>query len=899
MRLALYARVSSDRQEQQETIASQVAALRAFAERTGAIIVPDGSSEVFADDGYSGDSLDRPAMTRLRALLATGAVDAVAVHEVDRLSRDEPDLYLLVYREMLGAGVELWIAKSGQQLADTDEGHLLFGVFTMFARLERRKIIERARRGGKHRAKVEGRKNGGIPSFGFDSLDGRYELNEEEVDRCHQMRRWLLDGVTPGLIAQKLMAEGVPTKYDTLGIIRRGSTRARATWYPDQVRRILSDRLYCGELVHRAWDGEEIIIPVPAIFTTDQMDEHRRIIERNRSVRLRADGEVNVLRGLVVCGECDRRYIAGYGGKKPHRQRIYRCGVWHHPAALRNCGNKSWTAKKLERIVWERVASLIADPALVMAGLKAKGLDSDRPELRINLLRKRLGELDAEDKRVRDAYKAGSPLFTLEQSNAAFAESTRARSLLTVELGELTDRMQQGERARDLEASLARFRDRLPQATAEQRAAILREIVERITVTGAEVEIEVVLPAAPEKGIGQSVPRDQVVVLGPLRCPAAAELVGRHHEVGDRLAGRQRPQLRIPGQPADEHYLVHSDLLLPRRAAAHRARRPPSSGGYGPGPYRRLTSRLPVRRRSRPLCQPICLAAGQAGGTEQLDHRALPEAGRLRGPHQPVDVEVARGARGRLDQPTDDQRELTAGLPQAGCHHGRPPAQDLLVALRQLPADGHVRIGHQRVQVTQQGHDSAWRLVQHQWHPEAPSGGQMPLQGPTVGGDGSRRQEAAEQEAGSLDPGKRQGGRDGRGAGNRLDPVPRRPCGRHQLGARVADGGHAGVGGERQRRAVGQPREQPGKSGRRVVVVERERGRPSPKVGEQPRRKPRVLGHHQVGAAQRLARTRREVAQIPDRGADHQQAAADPATRRPGRRHRVPGSRREPGRRRG
>jgi hypothetical protein len=77
--------------------------------------------------------------------------------------------------------------------------------------------------------------------------------------------------------------------------------------------------------------------------------------------------------------------------------------------------------------------------------------------------------------------------------------------------------------------------------------------------------------------LGQPVPGDQVVVLGPLRRPVAAELVGGDHEIGDRLAARERAQLRVAGQPAYQKHLVHAEpFLLP----ATRAGRGTGRGGH-------------------------------------------------------------------------------------------------------------------------------------------------------------------------------------------------------------------------------------------------------------------------------------------------------------------------------
>ena len=483
MTLALYARVSSERQEREQTIDSQVAALEAFALKL------EGTVELYADDGFHGGTLERPAMSRLRQALAAGMHEALVVYDIDRLSRDQADLYQVVYREVIGRGVALYVAKTGARFEDTAEGDALFAMFAAFAKIERRRIGERARRGAKHRAAVEGRKNGGIASFGFALVDGRHVLVPDEVAWCRRMSEWLLSGVTPGVIAERLALHGVPTRYDTLGIIRKGSRRLPNTWYPDQVRRILTDRLYGGEWLYHAWDGTEVVVPVPAIFTAAEQAAHRSRIARNVSTKKRADGQVNLLRGLVVCGSCGRRYLAGYSGSK---QRIYRCGVWHRPKRLRDCANKGWTARRLEGTVWTIVETFLQDPATSLAAVEAQGHDTDQPELRIAQLERRLGEFDAEDARVRAGFREG--IWDAAGARAELERSAKARTLIRAEVAEMRARVVERARITDLERAAEALRAHLPALSHEARGAVIAELVERITVTEELVEIQLIVP---------------------------------------------------------------------------------------------------------------------------------------------------------------------------------------------------------------------------------------------------------------------------------------------------------------------------------------------------------------------------------------------------------------------
>jgi len=144
---AIYARVSSDRQKENPTIASQVAALTEYAE-THEYRVP--AEWRFQDEGYSGATLLPPGLEALRDLAAAGHIEAVLIYSPDRLSRKYAYQVLLA-EELSRCGVELVFlqAPSGA----TPEDQLLVQFQGMIAEYERAQIAERSRRGKRHRAR--------------------------------------------------------------------------------------------------------------------------------------------------------------------------------------------------------------------------------------------------------------------------------------------------------------------------------------------------------------------------------------------------------------------------------------------------------------------------------------------------------------------------------------------------------------------------------------------------------------------------------------------------------------------------------------------------------------------------------------------------------------------------
>src|SRR6516165_367355 len=147
---ALYARVSSDRQKENHTIASQVAALTQYAETKGYMIPPEWQ---FLDDGYSGATLVRPGLEALRDLAAEGQIQTVLLYSPDRLSRKYAYQVLLA-EELARCGVELIFLQAPSGATAEDQLRVQFQ--GMIAEYERAQIAERSRRGKRHMAQRGG-----------------------------------------------------------------------------------------------------------------------------------------------------------------------------------------------------------------------------------------------------------------------------------------------------------------------------------------------------------------------------------------------------------------------------------------------------------------------------------------------------------------------------------------------------------------------------------------------------------------------------------------------------------------------------------------------------------------------------------------------------------------------
>ena len=149
MRIGLYARVSTERQQGRGTVGSQLDALRAAARADGHEVI-----EEFVDDGYSGARLDRPALDRLRDAAEAGVLDGVLCLCVDRLARAYA-YQVLILEELERFGVTVRFLE-GPSPSDDPQATLLIQMQGVIAEYEKAKIAERYRRGKLYRARVAG-----------------------------------------------------------------------------------------------------------------------------------------------------------------------------------------------------------------------------------------------------------------------------------------------------------------------------------------------------------------------------------------------------------------------------------------------------------------------------------------------------------------------------------------------------------------------------------------------------------------------------------------------------------------------------------------------------------------------------------------------------------------------
>ena len=386
---ALYARVSSEPRAEAHTIASQVAALHERITLDG-LVVP--ASMEFLDEGYSGATLVRPALERLRDAAAAGGMDRLYVHSPDRLARKYAYQVLLV-EELGHYGVE--VVFLNRELGRSPEDDLLLQVQGMMAEYERAKIIERHRRGKLHAARV-GSVNvlSGAP-YGYRYVtkhegggQARYDLIPDEARVVRQVFEWMVrERLSIGEVCRRLMRAGARTRTGrtvwersvvwamltnpaymgsaAFGKTRQGPLRPklRAQRHrPLQPRRARSD--------YDVPPTEWLPIAVPAIVDPEVFAAVQEQLQENRRhARQSQRGARYLLQGLLQCQHCG---YAFYGKPlspsarkgRPRAYAYYRClGTdAYRFGGQRLCPNTQVRTDRLELAVWQEVCALLAHP---------------------------------------------------------------------------------------------------------------------------------------------------------------------------------------------------------------------------------------------------------------------------------------------------------------------------------------------------------------------------------------------------------------------------------------------------------------------------------------------------------------------------------------------------------
>ncbi len=523
-RAALYARVSTDLQEKEQTIQSQLAVITGYAERHG---FRHSTALTYTDDGYSGTWLDRPGLDELRDHAREGRFEVVVVLCPDRLARRYAYQVLLL-EELKRVGVAIHFCE--RPINDSPDDQLLLQIQGAIAEYERAKVLERCRRGRLHRAR-RGELAPPNPPYGYHYAarkyggDGQIRIHEEEAAMVRQVFRWYAEegaslyGVLKRLNASPWRTRSGKNEWNATSVVRL----LHCEWYVGRAyyncatRRPVapvrnaegSPRPRCAKVQRPR--TEWIEVPVPCLIDEGLFNRVQECIQENKrfSRRRLKRAKVYLLKGLLKCGLCGYAYIGMTRTVSPRRdgQREHSYYVCAMRSTLRQAGSTTrCTGERLlvagaDEVVWTTVRDLLLDSDALAERLRlwlARTTAAPEGDERLSLTTARLSELNRQRKRLIDAYQAGA----LDLDDFQPRKTTIEEGILAVE-HELAGLRSWASR-RDLASRqvisaqdvVQQLRGRLQDPGFELKQAILRLVVEKVIVNDHRLEIHLALPVS-------------------------------------------------------------------------------------------------------------------------------------------------------------------------------------------------------------------------------------------------------------------------------------------------------------------------------------------------------------------------------------------------------------------
>jgi site-specific DNA recombinase len=455
---AIYTRVSSDRQKEAQTIGSQILALAESAHNQG-FTVPD--EWIFQDEGYSGATLLRPGLERLRDLACEGQVEELLIYAPDRLSRKYPYQVLLI-EEFARYGVEVIFLKSPK--ATTPEDQLLLQFQGMIAEYERAQIAERTRRGKRYRAK-SGLVNvlSGAP-YGYryvkktEFSSAYYEVIEQEAEIVRTVYRlYTEDGLSINAIARWLNDRNIPTRKkisrwerSTIwAMLRNPAYKGKACFGKTQIverQKITRPLRKRGGFSPRCSANRErprqdwIEIPVPALVNEEVFALAEERLEHNKRYSLRRTIEPTLLQGMLVCSQCGYAYYRTSTRTSKRKLYYYRClgSDDYRYENGRVCKSQPIRQDYLDVVVWEQVIKLLEDPEIVRSEIRRriKEIHNASPiKKRKETLEKAIIRVNKSIEKLLDAYQ--EDLLQLDELRSRMPALRKREAALKSELNSI------------------------------------------------------------------------------------------------------------------------------------------------------------------------------------------------------------------------------------------------------------------------------------------------------------------------------------------------------------------------------------------------------------------------------------------------------------------------------
>lgn len=506
---AMYVRVSTSHQKEEETIESQKAILKAFATTRGFEIPP---GLIFEDNGVSGSILARPALDNLRDYASEGVFNHLFILSPDRLSRKYAYQVLLI-DELKKYGVTIVFRNSPNQ--NTPEETMLLQMQGMFAEYERAQITERTRRGRKHKAK-----NGSISVLTRASYGYRYirsSLVNQAYLEVHDKESSIVKTIFNLYVKDRLSIRQIKTYLEEQTIL---SPNGNKSWCKKTINNILRNSSYKGlayygktekcetdpmrlpsrrvrikpttrpKVSHRFRDRSEWIgIAVPALIEDEVFELAQELLSKNKKLSPRNTRIPTLLQGLISCKECGYSFKKSISGKKSTQYQYYVC--------TRHCSNPGIRINELDDAIWKALISMLEAPELIKNEISKRisEINGQPIQLKKMQLEKKLNDLANESNRLLDAFQAGCiQIDELSKRMNALKREINNTKREILETGPGLNKEQLLEVAEAVECFSKHLKKTQSGLNIEEKRKILRMIIKEIQIGKDGIEINHIIP---------------------------------------------------------------------------------------------------------------------------------------------------------------------------------------------------------------------------------------------------------------------------------------------------------------------------------------------------------------------------------------------------------------------
>jgi DNA invertase Pin-like site-specific DNA recombinase len=527
MRVALYARVSSEKQDTDLSLSAQLKSLREYAARNGHEVVRE-----FVDEAESGRSIDRPGFKQMIATARQkpAPFEAILVWKLSRFARNREDS--IIYKSLLRKqGIQ--VISINEPVEDTPSGRLLEGIIEVIDEFYSANLGQDVTRGMRENAS-RGFFNGSRVPFGFVGA---------KVKDGQMLRTTLTPDLEKAPIIRRIFTEcagGKGIKEIVKGLNRDGVPAPNGRrWAISSVHRLLTSEAYIGRLVWgkrgRITSATQTPVRVdnawPAIVDPDLFDQVQHLL-KERAPKMIPPATVSsryLLSGLVRCGRCGASVIGQ--AAKSGRFHYYVCGTAYRQGK-EGCPAQMVPKNYLEQFVVDRIKSYILTDEhlkelveLVNGELSASGRYFRE---RLSGLEAQINHWQARLERLYESLELGA--FHPDELAPRIREVRSKTEMLSRAKAEVEEAMHT-HRAQELDAAtvleyVKDLRHLLDESPIMEQKTFLKSFVQSIELDGAEVTVNYTVPLPPDKAT-----RETVQVLDFI--PHGEPKITFSHSVGD------------------------------------------------------------------------------------------------------------------------------------------------------------------------------------------------------------------------------------------------------------------------------------------------------------------------------------------------------------------------------